>query len=69
MLLEVTLTQDDNEFGPTGTKVMVNDAYVVGVSRHDGGSKIFVDLSDLQSFKTLYIQESYEQWFILRLNP
>ncbi len=69
MLLELTLTQDDEDFGPEGTKIMLNDSSIVGVSPNGSGSKVFVDLSDLDKFKTLYVKQPYEQWYILKLNP
>jgi len=69
MLLELTLTQDDEDFGVAGTKFMLNDSYVVGVSPWDNGSKVLVDLSDLAKFKSLYVKETYETWYIIRLNP
>ncbi len=69
MLLELTLTQDDDDFGLEGAKIMLNDSSVVGVSPDGSGSKVFVDMSDLAKFKTLHVKQSYEQWYILRLNP
>jgi len=69
MLLEITLTKDDVDFGVKGTKIMIRDGYVVGVSPHINGSKIFIDMSDVNKFKTLYVKESYNKWKILKLNP
>ncbi|MCK5602500.1 hypothetical protein KAR91_11535 [Candidatus Pacearchaeota archaeon] len=69
MLLELTLTEDDEDFGPEGTKILMNDSYVVGVVQHGNGSKILVDLSDLEKFKTLYVKQAYTTWYMLRLNP
>lgn len=69
MLIELTLTQDDEDFGAAGTKIMLSDDYVVGVTPDGSGSKIFVNLSDLAKFKTLYVAEAYETWFLIRLNP
>jgi len=69
MLLGLTLTEDDDDFGKEGTKILLNDAYVVGVMQHGTGSKILVDLSDLAKFKTLYVKQAYSTWFMLKLNP
>lgn len=69
MLLELTLTKDNDVFGPEGTKFMLNDGYVVGVAKDGSGSKVFVDMSDLEPFITVYVKEAYEKWYILRLNP
>lgn len=70
MLLELTLIKDDKDFGLKGSKVMISDGYVVGVTNNPNGkgSKIFVDMSDLETFKTLYVKESYTKWHMLRLN-
>lgn len=68
MLLELTLKEEDEDFGPAGSKVMINDGYVVGVAHHPRGSKIFVDMSDLGKFKTLVVREDYESWYLLKLN-
>jgi len=70
MLLELTLLKDDKDFGPKGSKVMISDSYVVGVTNNPNGrgSKLFVDMSDLETFKTLFVKESYEKWHLLRLN-
>ena len=72
MLLELTLKQENEFFGPAGSKVMLNDSYVVGVTKNDDGaegSKVFVDLSDTNEFITLYVRQAYETWYLLRLNP
>lgn len=69
MLLELTLTQDNDVFGPEGTKIMVNDSYVVGVAPNGSGTKVFLDMSDLEPFITVYVKEAYSKWYILRLNP
>jgi len=69
MLIECKLTRDDPHFGKAGTKVMINDGYIVGVTSHSSGSKVFVDLSDLEVFKTLYTNFEYKDWYILKLNP
>ncbi len=69
MLLEVTLMKKDPEFGNPGEKVMVSETYIVGVAKQPQGSKIFIDMSDLNKFKTLYIRENYENWYTLKLNP
>jgi hypothetical protein len=69
MLLELTLTEDDEDFGLEGTKILLNDSYIVGIMEHGNGSKILVDMSDLAKFKTLYVKQKYSTWFMLRLNP
>jgi hypothetical protein len=69
MLLELTLTEDDEDFGHFGEKIMINDAYVVGVMKEGNGSKVLIDMSDLEKFKTLHVAEPYHNWYILRLNP
>lgn len=69
MLLELTLMKADPDFGNAGDKVMVSETYVVGVAKAPQGSKVFIDMSDLDTFKTLYIRETYENWYVLRLNP
>ena len=69
MLLELTLTEDSDDFGPAGTKIMLNDGYVIGVAPDGNGSVVHVDMSDLGKFITLHVKEAYERWYILRLNP
>lgn len=69
MFLELTLAKDDDNFGPFGTKVMINDAYIVGVTGSETGSKVLIDMSDLEKYKSIHVSEPYSKWRILRLNP
>ena len=69
MLLEITLSRDDDNFGEKGSKVLINDSYVVGITSDDGGRAIIhVDLSDQELYTKLYTEETYEKWYALRLN-
>lgn len=63
MLIELELTKDDDDFGPAGSKIMINDSCVVVVLKHKNGSKIHVNLSNLENPKTLYVEEKYELWY------
>ena len=69
MLLELKLTKDDEDFGPEGTEILLHEKYIVGVSRHGNGSKILVNLSDLKKFKSIYVSQPYQQWYVLKFNP
>ena len=69
MLLELTLSQDDEDFGQEGDTFMLSDSYIVGVARDGEGSKLHVDMSDTDKFKTIFVKERYELWYELRLNP
>ena len=69
MLLEVVLAQTDANLGPKGSKILINDSYIVAIKKNDDGKAVlFVDLSDLGKFTEVYVEESYESWYMLRLN-
>lgn len=69
MLLEVKLAKDHAQLGSRGDSILVNDGYIVAVKKAgDGTSIMYLDLSDLGSFSEVYIEESYEGWYMLRLN-
>ncbi len=70
MLLEVVLSREDEDFGPAGSDVLVNDSYIVAIKR-DGdtnNSVLYLDLSDIGKYTKIYVEESYEKWYMLRLN-
>lgn len=71
MLLELTLVEDDDDFGLAGSKFMIGYGYVVGVGidPSTGKTKIHVDMSDQDIFKTILVEEPYERFYIMRLNP
>jgi len=70
MLLEMQLAKDDVDLGPAGSKVLINDAYIVAIKREPGTNNtiLYLDLSDLGKYTKIYVEEKYEQWYMLRLN-
>lgn len=70
MLLEVTLSRNDEDFGLQNSQIMINLGNVVAITKDEGSGSIFhVDLSDLGKFKKIYVKETYDRWFAIRLNP
>lgn len=69
MLLEITLAEDHDDLGKKGDNVLVNDNYIVAIKKvGKTRSKMFIDLSDLDPFTEVLIEEDYEKWYMLRLN-
>ena len=70
VLLEVTLAEDHVKLGPRGSKILIGSYYIVSIKKADDGhSIIFLDLSDLDSFVEVHVEESYDRWSLLKLNP
>jgi hypothetical protein len=69
MLLEITLAEDHDDLGKKGDNVLVNDNYIVAIKKvGTSRATMFIDLSDLDPFTEVLIEEDYEKWYMLRLN-
>jgi hypothetical protein len=69
MLLEVTLSKNDEDFGSAGQKILLNFSYVVGIGYKKSGCILHLNLSDTNKFKSIHVTEDYSNWFIMKLNP
>jgi len=69
LLLSVTLTKDNAEFGVEGTNVLINSKYVVGIVPNGTGSKLTIRMGD-GNLSILEVKERFDtNWKLVTLNP